>query len=344
MTGRYQVPSASQPVVTDKGIITNPWWQWALSIGKNANDPIDWSNIVNTPTTLAGYGITDAYTITQIDAMFAALSGVYQPLDADLTAISALASTGLATRTGAGTWTLRAIAVGSGLGVSNSDGVSGNPTVLLGSVLAAYAGGDTPSTFTLGIVDSVDAAAWRTAIGAGTSSVVGANPTASVGLSAVNGSATTAMRSDGAPALSQSISPTWTGSHAFQGLTNFGLSSMFSVGVSAFGVPIMRWVNGGATTNMRAWESYALTTSWALAAVDDARSVFATALDFTRSASAVAAMAYGNSTDNPPHTFYGAMHYASSLQNFVNDAAAAAGGIAVNQLYRNGSVVQIRVS
>lgn len=37
--------------------------------------------------------------------------------------------------------------------------------------LAAYAGGDTPSAFTLGIVDSADAAAWRTAIGAGTSTV-----------------------------------------------------------------------------------------------------------------------------------------------------------------------------
>lgn len=31
------------------------------------------------------------------------------------------------------------------------------------------------------------------------------------------------------------------------------------------------------------------------------------------------------------------------LQNFANDAAAAAGGILVNHLYRNGSVVQIRV-
>lgn len=38
--------------------------------------------------------------------------------------------------------------------------------------LAAYAGGDTPSAFTLGIVDAVDAAAWRAAIGAGTSSLV----------------------------------------------------------------------------------------------------------------------------------------------------------------------------
>lgn len=44
-----------------------------------------------------------------------------------------------------------------------------------------------------------------------------ANPTASVGLAAVNGSATTAMRSDGAPALSQAIVPTWTGAHTFSG-------------------------------------------------------------------------------------------------------------------------------
>lgn len=33
-----------------------------------------------------------------------------------------------------------------------------------------------------------------------------------------------------------------------------------------------------------------------------------------------------------------------TLQNFANDAAAAAGGIKIGQLYRNGSVVQIRVT
>jgi hypothetical protein len=43
----------------------------------------------------------------------------------------------------------------------------------------------------------------------------GANPTALVGLSAVNGSATTFLRSDGAPALDQSIAPTWTGLHTY---------------------------------------------------------------------------------------------------------------------------------
>jgi hypothetical protein len=44
---------------------------------------------------------------------------------------------------------------------------------------------------------------------------IGANPSASVGLTAVNGSAATFLRSDGAPVLSQSIVPTWTGAHTF---------------------------------------------------------------------------------------------------------------------------------
>lgn len=43
-----------------------------------------------------------------------------------------------------------------------------------------------------------------------------ANPTASVGLTAVNGSLTTAMRSDAAPPLDQAIAPTWSANHIFQ--------------------------------------------------------------------------------------------------------------------------------
>ena len=45
---------------------------------------------------------------------------------------------------------------------------------------------------------------------------VGANPSASAGLAAVNGVAATFMRSDAAPPLSVSITPTWTGQHIFQ--------------------------------------------------------------------------------------------------------------------------------
>ena len=40
-----------------------------------------------------------------------------------------------------------------------------------------------------------------------------ANPTGLIGLSAVNGSATTATRSDGRHALDQGIEPTWTSDH-----------------------------------------------------------------------------------------------------------------------------------
>jgi len=34
----------------------------------------------------------------------------------------------------------------------------------------------------------------------------------------------------------------------------------------------------------------------------------------------------------------------AALQNFADDAAAAAGGVAVGSLYRTGSVVKVRVS
>lgn len=43
----------------------------------------------------------------------------------------------------------------------------------------------------------------------------GANPTGTIGLTAVNGSATSFLRSDGAPALSQAIAPTWTALHTY---------------------------------------------------------------------------------------------------------------------------------
>ena len=65
------------------------------------------------PTTLAGYGITDA-----------------QGLDADLTAVAGLTTTGMIIRTGAGTATTRSVAVsGIGLSITNADGILGNPTI-----------------------------------------------------------------------------------------------------------------------------------------------------------------------------------------------------------------------
>ena len=68
-----------------------------------------------------------------------------------------------------------------------------------------------------------------------------ANPTASVGLSAVNGSATTFMRSDAAPPLLQSISPTWTGNHTFTPVS--GVAVNINGAASNFGEEITAAAN-----------------------------------------------------------------------------------------------------
>jgi hypothetical protein len=56
--------------------------------------------------------------------------------------------------------------------------------------------------------------------------LLGADPTASVGIATVNGVASTFMRSDAAPQISQGIVPTWTGVHTFsaQDVHNAGVS------------------------------------------------------------------------------------------------------------------------
>jgi hypothetical protein len=57
-----------------------------------------------------------------------------QPLDSDLTAIAALAGTGLIVRTATGTATTRSVDAGTGLSVTNGDGISGNPTLSMPNV------------------------------------------------------------------------------------------------------------------------------------------------------------------------------------------------------------------
>lgn len=79
-----------------------------------------------------------------------------------------------------GAWTLGADGVGSATQVLTSNGAGGPPT-------------------------------WETPAAGGSV----ANPTGTIGLTAVNGVATSAIRSDGAPALSQAIAPTWTAQHIF---------------------------------------------------------------------------------------------------------------------------------
>lgn len=86
-------------------------------------------------------GVTSAIQ-TQLDGK--------QALDADLTAIAGLASSGMIARTGAGTAAVRTITAGTGITVTNGDGVSGNPTVAatLASQAQAEAGTDNATLMT----------------------------------------------------------------------------------------------------------------------------------------------------------------------------------------------------
>ncbi|UVM06412.1 gp53-like domain-containing protein [Pseudomonas laurylsulfatiphila] len=107
--------SYGKVTVNAKGLVTSGGNLAAADI-----PVLDWSKITTgKPTTLGGYGITDA-----------------QPLDSDLTALAALVATGFYVNTGVGTVAARSIAVGSGISVSNGDGVAGNPTLANTGVLS----------------------------------------------------------------------------------------------------------------------------------------------------------------------------------------------------------------
>ena len=93
---------------------------YSISISGTAG-AVAFANITGKPTTLSGYGITDA-----------------QALDSDLSAVAGLATTGLIARTGAGTAATRSIAApAAGITVADADGVAGNPTLALANDLLA---------------------------------------------------------------------------------------------------------------------------------------------------------------------------------------------------------------
>jgi hypothetical protein len=76
-----------------------------------------------------------------VQAALNELDSEKQPVDATLTALAAFNSNGIVVQTAADTFTSRSIASGTGITVSNGDGVSGNPSI------AISASGVTASTY-----------------------------------------------------------------------------------------------------------------------------------------------------------------------------------------------------
>lgn len=104
-----------------------------------------------------------------------------------------------------------------------------------------------------------------------------ANPTASIGLATVNGVATTAMRSDAAPPLSQAIVPTWTAQHIFSltGATDAAI-------LLSSAQPQEDWNETDAAANNRRWRLEAQGEQFLARMVNDANSAAVTWLAVDR--------------------------------------------------------------
>ena len=95
---------------------------------------VPWTGVTGTPTTLSGYGITDA-----------------QPLSTVLTSLSSYNTNGLLTQTSPNTFTGRSIlGTSNRVAVTNSSGVGGNPTIDIASTYAGQATITTLGTVTTG--------------------------------------------------------------------------------------------------------------------------------------------------------------------------------------------------
>lgn len=119
---RADLNSTLQAIVSNNSGATAPTTTYAYQT---------WTDTSTTPPTLKmRNGANNAWiSVGTVDANFG-----LQPLDADLTALAALSTSGIIARTGAGTAAARTITGTAGeVTVTNGDGVSGNPTLSLGA-------------------------------------------------------------------------------------------------------------------------------------------------------------------------------------------------------------------
>lgn len=130
-----------------------------------------------------------------------------------------------------------------------------------------------------------------------------ANPSAKVGLTVVNGSASTAMRSDASPPLDQTIAPTMTATWTYTKAGSGASAAVFN----SSSQPSYVWQNTGAAANAKKWEFIAGSNNLLLRTLNDAENAVGNAFNATRSAGsqAISDVSVGNATDNPTFSVLG---------------------------------------
>lgn len=142
-----------------------------------------------------------------------------------------------------------------------------------------------------------------------------ANPSGLIGLTAANGVATTATRSDATHALDQSITPTWTGAHTF---------SFAGIGVDHnSSSPRERYFVTGATANQGVTLVIPSSAGIEYDSATDAAPTTAvsTLWKGTRTGAAWSSFTFGNATDNPSFTFAGTGAFSTTGDMSINVTA-----------------------
>lgn len=161
-----------------------------------------------------------------------------------------------------------------------------------------------------------------------------ANPSGLVGLTAVNGVATTGDRSDSTHALDQSIAPSWSAQHIFSKVfTTNGQNADSALLLKSAG-PGLTMVNTGSATDAKTWSISANTANHlSIYTSSDTGSSTFDAINITRSAQNITDISLGNATNSPTYsflstslaTFSGGAVFQNSIPRLVTSSNAGIG-------------------
>ena len=140
-----------------------------------------------------------------------------------------------------------------------------------------------------------------------------ANPSGLIGMAAVNGVATTWLRSDGRHAIDPAIVPTWTGAHTFTSLITT---------VSNTGGPVIKYIDGDAATDDKNWRTRNNNGAYIVSSENDAGTEIGQAINFTKVSGVITTQNFGNATHNPTYGFLGTGLATINGQASIGDGSA----------------------